>query len=55
MMPGMIELHAHLVLVGDGDIGRWFKWLGSHRDAYPLVRVMELSARQLLAAVPDQR
>jgi imidazolonepropionase-like amidohydrolase len=34
MMPGMIELHAHLVLVGDGDIGRWFKWLESHRNAY---------------------
>ena len=50
MMPGMIELHAHLVLMGDGDIGRWFKWLESHHDSYPLDRVMELSARQLLAA-----
>lgn len=50
MMPGMIELHAHLVLVGDGDIGRWFKWLELHRDNYPLEQVMELSARQLLSA-----
>jgi imidazolonepropionase-like amidohydrolase len=50
MMPGMIELHAHLVLVGDGDIGRWFRWLEVHRAEYPLERVMELSARQLLFA-----
>ena len=50
MMPGMIELHAHLVLVGDGDIGRWFRWLEVHRAEYPLERVMELSARQLLSA-----
>jgi imidazolonepropionase-like amidohydrolase len=50
MMPGMIELHAHLALVGDGDIGRWFQWLEDHRAEYPLERVMELSARQLLNA-----
>ncbi len=50
MMPGMIELHAHLVLLGDADIGRWFSWLEAHRAQYPLERVMELSARQLLAA-----
>lgn len=50
MMPGMIELHAHLVIVGDGDYERWFKWLADHRRDYPLQRVMELSARQLLSA-----
>ena len=50
MMPGMIELHAHLALMGDGDISRWFAWLDQHRDTYPLNRVMELSARQLLSA-----
>jgi imidazolonepropionase-like amidohydrolase len=50
MMPGMIEAHAHLVIVGDGDYERWFKWLGEHRRDYPLERVMELSARQLLSA-----
>ena len=27
MMPGMIELHAHLVLLGHGDYGRWFPWM----------------------------
>ncbi len=50
MMPGMIELHAHLALMGHGDIGHWFEWLEHHRAEYPLERVMELSSRQLLAA-----
>lgn len=50
MMPGMIELHAHLVIVGDGDGARWFKWLNNHADTWPLERVMELSAKQLLMA-----
>jgi imidazolonepropionase-like amidohydrolase len=50
MMPGMIEVHAHLVIVGHGDYERWFKWLEEHRRDYPLERVMELSARQLLSA-----
>src|SRR6267154_4392296 len=45
MMPGMIELHAHLALVGHGDIAAWFKWLEAHHAKYPLERVMELSAR----------
>jgi imidazolonepropionase-like amidohydrolase len=50
MMPGMIEVHAHLVIVGHGDYERWFKWLEEHQRNYPLERVMELSARQLLSA-----
>jgi imidazolonepropionase-like amidohydrolase len=50
MMPGLIELHAHLVIVGAGDYPRWFKWLEDHKDRYPLQSVMELSARQLLMA-----
>jgi imidazolonepropionase-like amidohydrolase len=50
MMPGLIELHAHLVIVGDGDYGRWFKWLDDHKDKWPLQKVMELSAQQLLMA-----
>lgn len=50
MMPGMIEAHAHLVIVGHGDYDRWFRWLEDHRRDYPLERVMELSARQLLSA-----
>ena len=50
MMPGMIETHAHLVIVGHGDYERWFKWLDVHRSEYPIERVMEISARQLLSA-----
>jgi imidazolonepropionase-like amidohydrolase len=50
MMPGMIELHAHLLVVGHGDYPRWFKWLDDHKTQYPVERVMEISARQLLMA-----
>jgi imidazolonepropionase-like amidohydrolase len=50
MMPGLIELHAHLALVGDGDISRWFRWLDEHRNSYSLEQIMALSARQLLTA-----
>jgi imidazolonepropionase-like amidohydrolase len=50
MMPGMIELHAHLVIVGHGEYNRWFKWLEEHKDKYPIDKVMELSAKQLLMA-----
>src|SRR5688500_12279538 len=27
MMPGMIELHAHLVILGHGSYGTWFPWI----------------------------
>lgn len=50
MMPGLIELHAHLVILGAGDYGRWFKWLDDHKDKYPLEKIMEISANQLLMA-----
>jgi imidazolonepropionase-like amidohydrolase len=50
MMPGMIDVHAHLVIVGHGSYERWFTWLEGHQRDYPLERVMELSARQLLSA-----
>ncbi len=50
MMPGLIELHAHLVIVGHGEYNRWFKWLEDHKDKYPIESVMELSAKQLLMA-----
>src|SRR5580658_2550172 len=46
MMPGLIELHAHLVILGAGDYPRWFKWLDDHKDKYPIEKIMELSARQ---------
>ena len=50
MMPGMIELHVHLVIVGHGDYTRWFRWLDQHKDQWPIEKIMELSARQLLMA-----
>jgi imidazolonepropionase-like amidohydrolase len=50
MMPGMIELHAHLVLLGHGDYGRWFPWIDQQGRARMLPQVMEIAARQLLMA-----
>ena len=46
----MIEMHAHLITMGDGDYPRWFKWLDQHKDKYPLEKIMEISARQLLTS-----
>ena len=50
VIPGMIEMHAHLLTMGDGDYPRWFKWLDQHKDKYPDEKIMEISARQLLAS-----
>ena len=49
-MPGLIEMHAHLVLLGQGGYERWFPWIDEQdRDAM-LTQVMEISAKQLLMA-----
>lgn len=50
MMPGMIELHAHLVILGHGNYATWFPWIGAHGGSAMLTRVMEASAKQLLDA-----
>jgi imidazolonepropionase-like amidohydrolase len=50
MMPGMIEAHAHLSLIGHGDYARYFTWLEQHKAAFPMERIMEISAKQLLMA-----
>jgi imidazolonepropionase-like amidohydrolase len=47
MMPGMIELHAHLMLLGHGNYSRWFPWVAEKNI---IERVMEISAKQLLMA-----
>ena len=47
MMPGMIELHAHLMLVGHGNYSRWFPWVAEKKI---IENVMEISAKQLLMA-----
>ena len=49
MMPGMIELHAHLILLGHGNYGEWFPWIAKQGPG-TLTTVMEIAARQLLMA-----
>lgn len=47
MLPGLIDLHAHLQILGHGDYDRWDPWIAKN----DLVeRVMEISAKQLLMA-----
>lgn len=48
MLPGLIEAHAHLFMVGHGDEGDWFKWLSTKGKKYSIEDIMELSAYQLL-------
>ncbi len=50
MMPGMIELHAHLVLLGHGEYKRWFRWIDEQGRAAILPKIMAISAKQLLMA-----
>jgi imidazolonepropionase-like amidohydrolase len=50
MMPGLIETHGHLVVLGHGAYETWFPWITSHGGDKMLTRVMEISARQLLMA-----
>jgi imidazolonepropionase-like amidohydrolase len=49
MMPGMIELHGHLIILGHGNYGTWFPWVAKQGPTV-LTKVMETSARQLLYA-----
>jgi imidazolonepropionase-like amidohydrolase len=49
MMPGLIEAHAHLMLLGYADEGGWFDWLKTPEGKkYSVEYVMQLSAYQLL-------
>jgi imidazolonepropionase-like amidohydrolase len=50
MMPGMIELHAHLIILGHGNYATWFPWLAKQARDKGIQRVMEISAKQLLMA-----
>lgn len=47
MLPGLIDLHAHLIILGHGDYDRWDPWIAEHKL---VERVMEISAKQLLMA-----
>ncbi len=48
MMPGMMDLHAHLAVLGHGEYGRWFSWIDE--EGVDIEEVMEISAKQLLLA-----
>jgi len=50
MMPGLIETHVHLVILGDGDYVRWFAWIDKQGRDTMLPRVMAISAKELLMA-----
>jgi imidazolonepropionase-like amidohydrolase len=47
MLPGLIDLHVHLVILGHGDYARWDPWIAEHGL---VEQVMEISAKQLLGA-----
>lgn len=48
MIPGMMDLHAHLAVLGHGEYGRWFSWIDE--EGVDIEDVMAISARQLLLA-----
>ena len=48
LIPGMVDLHAHLAVLGHGEYGRWFSWIEEER--VDIGDVMEISAKQLLLA-----
>ena len=50
MLPGLIETHGHLGVLGHGSYETWFPWINSHGGDAMMTRVMEISARQLLMA-----
>jgi imidazolonepropionase-like amidohydrolase len=47
MLPGLIDLHVHLIILGHGDYSRWDPWIAEHKL---VTTVKEISARQLLMA-----
>ncbi len=47
MMPGLIDVHVHLQILGHGDYDRWDPWIAKNNL---VERVSEISAKQLLMA-----
>jgi imidazolonepropionase-like amidohydrolase len=47
MLPGLIDTHVHLIILGHGDYDRWDPWIAQN---HLVEKVMEISARQLLMA-----
>src|SRR6185369_2438857 len=50
MLPGLIETHGHLIVLGHGNYATWFTWINGHGGRQMLMKVMETSAKQLLMA-----
>ena len=50
MLPGLIETHGHLIVLGHGAYETWFPWIAAHGGDTMLNKVMEISAKQLLMA-----
>src|SRR5207253_9971828 len=49
-LPGLIETHGHLVVLGHGDYATWFPWIKAHGGDAMMTKVMEIAAKQLLMA-----
>ena len=47
MLPGLIDVHAHLQILGHGDYDRWDPWI---KENGLVEKVGEISAKQLLMA-----
>ncbi|MEX2531669.1 MAG: amidohydrolase family protein [Gemmatimonadota bacterium] len=45
MLPGLIDVHGHLIILGHGEYGDWMPWFDRNQEL-----VYRTSARQLLAA-----
>jgi imidazolonepropionase-like amidohydrolase len=50
MLPGLIETHGHVVVLGAGDYATWFPWINAHGGDKMLTKVMETAAKQFLMA-----
>src|SRR3954451_13275019 len=50
MLPGLIEAHGHLVVLGHGAYETWFPWIEAHGGEAMQLKVMEIAAKQLLMA-----
>ena len=48
IMPGLIDAHAHLFMVGYGSEAHWFEWLEGEGSHYSIEQVMQLSGYQML-------
>ncbi len=47
MLPGLIDAHAHLDLVGHGDYDRWYEFVA---ETDRIEEVMEITSKQLIDA-----